>query len=169
MSIFARITRLSLIAACGAAVHAADTYLVGVAIEPSTYDVKTNQLTIPSVRVGDTQYNYLVIRLDNVTAVSAESFSKAGGVGALPQVCTYGTDFTPEKLAKIKVGLTLEQVNQILGCQYIPALYRITDNDRKVVGTSARWTADGFRNLTVSFDVKGQFVKPDYWDGTIYR
>jgi len=85
--------------------------------EEATYDQATHTLRIPTLVVGNTRYNDLVVKVDNATLVSASSQSKASGPGAVPAICTMSL-LTEAKLDKIKLGMSLEQVNQILGCQY---------------------------------------------------
>lgn len=85
--------------------------------EEATYDQATHTLHVPTLVVGNTRYNDLVVKVDSVTLVSASSQSKASGPGAAPAICTMNL-LTEAKLDQIKLGMSLEQVNQILGCQY---------------------------------------------------
>lgn len=85
------------------------------------YDIKKNILTIPSIVVEGVRYNSLKVRIVSVEMVDPGIFSQAPS--SLP-ICSGATDpvvsipLTQEKLDRIKIGMTLDEVNQIIGCQY---------------------------------------------------
>ena len=85
--------------------------------QTATYDSSTRYLTIPSVQVGETVYRNLVIRLDSFAIVSVESAAAATTPApvAVAATCT-SANLTVAKYNAIAVGMTLDQVNQTLGC-----------------------------------------------------
>lgn len=79
------------------------------------YDATKNTLTLPTITIGDRNYNNLIITIDKVTVISANSSSFVSGANALPAVCP---EISLAKYNDIKTGMTLDQVNAALGCQY---------------------------------------------------
>lgn len=124
------------------------------------YDAGKNTLTLPTITVGDRNYNNLVIAIDKVTVVSAKSSSLVSGANAQPAVC-------PEiKLAQynsIQAGMTLDQVNATLGCQY--SNKGGLGDDYAASGynyTTFAWSngGDPLRTINVYFDKDAALVTP---------
>lgn len=85
------------------------------------YDIKKNILTIPSIVVEGVRYNFPKVRIVSVEVVDPGVSSRAPS--GLP-ICNGARDSavsiraTQEKLDQIQLGMTLDEVNQIIGCQY---------------------------------------------------
>lgn len=125
--------------------------------EEVTYDQTTHTLKIPSLVVGDTRYNDLIVQVGNVTFVSSSSASKANGPNAAPAICAIGT-LTLAALDKIKIGMTLEQVNQMLGCQYgMRQLFQMQPTTKPAQEYTWR---SGLSSITVSFSPTADAVAP---------
>jgi hypothetical protein len=78
----------------------------------TTFDPNTNILTLDSVVVNGTQFNNVSVLMGTYFVLS---------VGSSIQRCTSG-NLTTAKYNLIVQGMTLAQINQLLGCQYDPAL-----------------------------------------------
>ena len=92
------------------------------------YDVQQNILTIASVELEGVRYNFPKVRIISVEVIDAGIVSQAP---AELHVCVPGTDpITEQKLNAIQIGMTLDEVNQIMGCQYNPPANSIHDNCR---------------------------------------
>lgn len=83
--------------------------------QTANYDATTRYLSIPSIRVGDTVYSDLVIRLDGMTLISVGAAVAAGPTVA--ERCG-ASNFTTAKFNAITVNMTVDQVNQVMGCKY---------------------------------------------------
>ncbi|MFC4158978.1 hypothetical protein [Chitinimonas lacunae] len=78
----------------------------------NSYDPATNRLTVDSVQVGDTIYTNVVISVGQIHSIG-------GSRPATPVAPTCSSaNFTTAAFNAIKVGMTLDQVNQTMGCQY---------------------------------------------------
>lgn len=85
------------------------------------YNLQKNILTIPSIVVEGVRYNFPKVRIVSVEVVDPGISSQAPS--GLP-ICNGARDsavsipVTQEKLDRIQLGMTLDEVNQIVGCQY---------------------------------------------------
>lgn len=86
----------------------------GATAQTASYDGATRYLTIPSVRVGDTIFSDLVIRLDGIAVISVGQTNPAVAVA---EKCTLA-NFTVAKLNAIQAGMTASEISQIIGCNY---------------------------------------------------
>jgi hypothetical protein len=127
-----------------------------------TYEEGTRYLSIPTVQIGDTQYNFLVVKIDAATIVSYGSSSKASGAGVAARQCTKA-NLTQARFDAIKVGMTLDQVNTTMGCQYAPL--QLTWGDRNINAGNPpgydiwQWQAiDTISYIQVYFDSEGKKV-----------
>lgn len=90
------------------------------------YDVQQNILTIPSIELDGVRYNFPKVRIISVEVIDTGIVSQAP---AELHICVRNVDaITKEKLNAIQVGMTLDEVNQIMGCQYNPPINSIVDN-----------------------------------------
>lgn len=94
------------------------------------YNMQKNILTIPSMVVEGVRYNFPRFRIVSVELVDPGVSSQAPS--GLP-VCALTTSADPsvitqEKLDRIQLGMTLDEVNQIIGCQYETPVSSIYDN-----------------------------------------
>lgn len=90
------------------------------------YDVQKNILTIPSIELDGVRHNFAKVRIVSVEVVDVGVVSQAP---ADLHVCVPGVDpITQEKLNAIQIGMTLDEVNQIMGCQYNPPTQSVHDN-----------------------------------------
>ena len=90
------------------------------------YDVEQNIITIPSVQIDGVRYNFPRIRPLSFEVVDTGIVSQ---VPAGSHVCVSGRDaITQANFDLIKIGMTLDDVNKILGCQYNPPARSIHDS-----------------------------------------
>lgn len=90
------------------------------------YDVQQNLLTVPSLQIDGVRYNFPKVRILSVEVVDTGIISQAP---AALHICVPGADaITQSKLDLIKIGMTLDDVNQIMGCQYNPPFNSINDS-----------------------------------------
>ena len=87
--------------------------------QTASYDAATRYLTIPSVRVGDTVFSDLVIRLDGIAVISVGATAPA--TSTVTDTCTVA-NFTTAKFNAIALGMSLDQVSQVMGCKNNPGL-----------------------------------------------
>ena len=80
-----------------------------------TFDPKTNILTMGSITVGNQKYLNVAVKLDQFTVLDAGS--SAPLVSGVSETCGE-ENFTIDKYNVIQVGMSLQQVSQILGCQF---------------------------------------------------
>ena len=85
------------------------------ALAIDTFDESTNILTIDAVVVEGIQYNNVVVRLNAFDVISVGSSTPADD-GTVAETCT-DANFTLAKYNAITEGMTLDQVNQIIGCK----------------------------------------------------
>ena len=81
-----------------------------------TFDPATNTLTLDSVIVGDQKYFNVVVRIDQFTVLGVGSSVPIGGVN---ETCG-AENFTIDKFNAIQVGMSIDQVNQVIGCKFDP-------------------------------------------------
>lgn len=113
------------------------------------YDPSTGTLTIPQVQIGQTYYNNVVVKLNNITVESVGSTAPVSG--PVSQTCT-SANFTTATYNAIAVGMTLDQVNQAVGCAYSPNL-----TQRATSFTAFVWS-DSTAHIIVYFDASGSKV-----------
>lgn len=87
--------------------------------QTASYDAATRYLTIPSVRVGDTVFSDLVIRLDGIAVISVGATAPA--TSSVTDTCA-AANFTTARFNAIALGMSLDQVNQVMGCKNNPSL-----------------------------------------------
>jgi len=117
--------------------------------QTASYDGSTRYLTLPSVTTGGTTYSNVVIRLDSFSIISV-----GGSGGSVAATCSPGM-LTLAKFNAVAAGMTLAQVNQLMGCQYYaPQVVRTT------LFTEYVWvTTDAAAFIEVTFDPSGSFVQ----------
>ncbi len=86
-----------------------------VTAQADNFDPATNILRMDSVVVGDQKYFDVSVRIDQfqVLAVGSSAPNNGGGV---KETCE-AADFTISKYNNIVVGMSLDQVNQTIGCK----------------------------------------------------
>ncbi len=90
--------------------------LSAVTAQADTFDPATNTLTMDSVIVGDQKYFNVVVRIDQFTVLGVGSSVPIGGVN---EIC--GTEnFTIDKFNAIQSGMSIDQINQTIGCKFDP-------------------------------------------------
>lgn len=120
-----------------------------------SYDVSSRKLRLPSLVIGDTQYNGLVIKLDNITVISPGVDSKVSGPGVPPLCSPFSAAFTQAQIDAVKNGMNLDQVNQALGCQY--SSFGLASGTNPDGGFEGSWLA-GLNTVIVDFDRNGLVV-----------
>lgn len=83
------------------------------AAQADSFDPATNQLTIDSVLVNGVNYK-AVVTIANVISVSP--------VATAPAAQCAAANFTTAIYNAIKPGMTVDQVNATIGCQFTPSL-----------------------------------------------
>lgn len=129
-----------------------------------TYDPATKYLTIPTITAGDYTYTNLVLRLSQFEYISGV----ATPVGQTPPTPPAGTvsdtctaaNFTAAKFAAIALGMTLDQVNQTIGCKYDAAW-----NLKSSTFSRYSWLSSP-KVIQVFFDVNGTQVTATSGGGT---
>ena len=90
------------------------------------YNVQENILTLPSVELEGVRFNFPKVRILSIEVLDTGIISE---VPAGFSVCSSSGDFlTQSKLDAIQIGMTLNQVNQVLGCLYNPPTQSLQDN-----------------------------------------
>lgn len=122
-----------------------------------TYDETSRQLTVPTVRIGDRWYNNLVVRIDSAELVAYSSTSRAD---TLPEAGRCPHQLKQSQLAAIAPGMTLDQVDTIVGCQHAPLFYGepITSGAPDPVDVTVQWWGSGLSYILVTFDREGKQV-----------
>jgi len=83
------------------------------AAQADSYDPATNQLTVDSVMVNGVNYK-AVVTIGNIVSASPVT-------AVLPAQCG-SANFTTAIYSAIKPGMTVDQVNAVIGCQFTPSL-----------------------------------------------
>ncbi len=121
-----------------------------------TYDPVTKYLTIPTITAGDYTFTNLVIRLSQFEYISGVA-TPVGQTpppppaGTVSDTCT-AANFTAAKFAAITLGMTLDQVNQTIGCKYDPVW-----NLKSTTFSRYSWLSSP-KVIQVFFDVNGTQV-----------
>ena len=86
--------------------------------DESEYNVDTRVLTIPTVKIGNSFVYDARLHLNDAGSFDLIGFSENPlvSVGVVDAVCT-PNHVTLDKLDLLKNGLTVEQVNNIMGCE----------------------------------------------------
>jgi hypothetical protein len=122
--------------------------LLGAA-QADTYNAANNQLTVDSVQVGNTIYTGVVVTVGNVLAIGGSK----PATSPVAATCT-AANFTLAAYNAIQTGMTVDQVNQIIGCQYLPSL-----TVRYANFVVYQWGAVGLAaHIAVYFDATGTVV-----------
>ena len=89
--------------------------------QTATFNNATRYLTIPSVQAGTSIYSNVVVRLDSFAIISvggeAPVFSSVAPVSPSAADTCVTANFTIAKYNAISLGMTLDQVTQIIGCK----------------------------------------------------
>lgn len=83
--------------------------------------VEGNIIGIPSIELNGVRYNNVYIRVLQAEVLQVGKSSVSSG---LPKTCEYhGADrgVSLPTLRRIAMGMTLDQVNQLIGCEYNPS------------------------------------------------
>jgi hypothetical protein len=81
----------------------------------NTFDPVTNILTMDSVTVGNQQFVNVVVRIDQFAVLGAgNSYPVEDGILETCQA----ENLTTDRFGAIQVGMTVDQVTQIIGCKY---------------------------------------------------
>lgn len=136
--------------------------LVAAIATPSAYadsfDVSTGRLTIDSIQIGNTIYTGVVITIGSVISVGG---SKTAG-STVAATCAAG-NFTTAAFNAIQEGMSVSQVNQIMGCQYTPSLTLRGSNY-----LTNSWSVPGSMTyIQVWFDASGSTVTRSYPSASI--
>lgn len=121
-----------------------------------SYDPATNLLTIDEIQLGDTIYTNVVVSVGQIHGIG-------GSRPATPMIrptCD-ATNFTTANYDAIKIGMTLDQVNQAMGCQYDS-----TATTRVQTAVVYRWQVlkPSVAFVQVWFDGNGKIVTPPNGD-----
>lgn len=116
-----------------------------------TFDAATGLLTIDAVVVNGVQFNNVVVKLKDIDVVSVGS---SAPYGAVSDTCS-GSNITTTNFNAITLGMTLDQVNQTIGCKY----------DRGGTQTTSTYIVREWINpyggtIMVWFDSSGNIVTP---------
>jgi hypothetical protein len=132
--------------------------LPGVVCAVSIYTPSDNGLTIDSVLVNGVQYNNVVLTLRDFSVVSIGSSSSDIPI---KDTCTSGS-FNSAIYNSIKIGMTLSQVQQIIGCKPTSTSTYVPDDQSYIVHTwsekQSGWPYS-FVYLRVSFDPTDSIVQ----------
>lgn len=94
------------------------------------YDVQQNILTIPSIELEGVRYNFPKVRIVSVEVIDAGITSQVpSGFPICTSARDAGIPITQAKLDQVKLGMSLDEVNQIVGCQYEPPVMSIYDHN----------------------------------------
>ncbi|MBV8466447.1 MAG: hypothetical protein JO218_10945 [Burkholderiales bacterium] len=118
-----------------------------------TFNSSTNQLQIPSVQVGNTIFNNVVVQF-NTGGFSVLSVGSAQPANSVAANCL-ALRFTPAIFNAIAVGMTLDQVDQTIGCQRSTNL-----GQRAQTYVSYVWVDGSGGLIIVYFDAAGSVVTP---------
>ena len=111
-----------------------------------TYDYNSSILTLDSVVVNGTQYNNVTVLLVDPVVLSIGSQQTY-----IPATCS-NNNLTTTNFNAIQVGMTLNQVNTIIGCQNDPS-----GTYRSAACLTYVWH-DQNRSIYVLFDLNGYRV-----------
>jgi len=121
---------------------------VETSVAESEFHTGSGILTIPTVKVGNSYVYDAQLRLNNAGSFDLIGYSQdSSNGGSVDDVCT-DKHITLEKYQQIKNGMTLDQVNSIIGCK------------EKLHGASSgitiyKWNTSAFPLIQVAFDSNG--------------
>jgi hypothetical protein len=111
------------------------------------YNEASRNLTIPTIRLGLTTFTNLVVRLDTIALVSVDP-----APSTVADKCT-AANFSADKYNAIVPGLTLAQVNTLMGCRL-----NTTKTRRSTLGyTTYVWQDDTNANTSFSTNMEIYF------------
>jgi hypothetical protein len=123
-----------------------------------TFEATTSLLKIDAVVINGVQYNNVVLKLKDVDLVSVGS---SAPYGAVSDTCS-ASNITTANFNAITVGMTLDQVNQTIGCKYDPGA---SVNSQSYIVRYWRETALGsLACIIVWFDPAGNIVTSYFGD-----
>ena len=114
-------------------------------------------LTIPSVKVGDIYVYDAQLRLNNTGSFDLVGYSLSPSNGVFVDDECRDKHITLEKYQQIKSGMTLDQVNSIVGCK--GQLFTATP-----LFTIYNWSEGGYPEIQVVINSDGVF-NPRYTPG----
>ncbi len=114
-----------------------------------SFDANTGRLTIDSIQVGNTVYTGVVITIGSVISVGGSKAASSTATGSTVATTCAAGNFTTAAFNAIQEGMSVSQVNQIMGCQYTPSL-----------------TLRGSNYLTNSWSVPGTMTYIQVWFDT---
>jgi hypothetical protein len=116
------------------------------------FDTSTGILSLPGVIVNGVQYNGIDVKLKDVEVTRVGLTSQT-----LNQPCP--NSFRADQFDAISIGMTLDQVNAIMGCQYTLPTSPLARLDAGYSWMPIAWRA-GLSFVTVVFDIKSGKVAP---------
>ncbi len=120
------------------------------ALATDTFDATTSILNIDAVILNGVKYNNVVIQLTGFNLISIGSYAP------VTVSATCSTAFSIAQYNAITVGMTMGQVEQVLGCQYTPSgTYTVGNNAVANTWEYSNFsvTPAVFEQITVYFDV----------------
>jgi hypothetical protein len=128
------------------------------ALAIDTFDETTNILTIDSVVLEGIQYNNVVVRLNAFDVISVGSSAPVDD-GTVAETCT-DANFTLARYDAIIEGMTLDQVNQIIGCKSNVNVTLVTEVYVHRIWHNGGQTVGNIKGIGVYFDsTTGNIVK----------
>jgi len=112
-----------------------------VLAQVASFDTSNSNLTLPSIEVSGLTYRNVVIRLDSFAVVS---------VGPQAVTCT-SQHLNSAKYSALQLGMSLSQVNAIIGCDDDPSQRTVAGGVSKYTWT----TSAPYSFLTIGFNVYG--------------
>lgn len=82
----------------------------------SAYNVDSRVLTIPSVKIGNDYVYNARLKLNDLGSFDIIEYSETPPIIETSVTCT-STHITLDKRNQISIGMTLDQVNHIMGCE----------------------------------------------------
>ncbi|PXW86083.1 hypothetical protein C8R34_11662 [Nitrosomonas sp. Nm84] len=96
-----------------------------VTIAANTFDPATNTLTLDSVTAGGIKYPNVVVRLNQFTVLGVGNSAPVENGNS--ETCE-AENLTEDKFGAIQEGMSIEQVTQIIGCEYAEQFQRGTSS-----------------------------------------
>lgn len=120
-----------------------------------SFNTSTSILSIPAVTIDQTLYSNVQLRLNSFTVVNA------GSSTPIPRPCT-AANFTAAKVNAIDIGMTRDQVGQIIGCDSNESFSSQLNWANQIYSWSYRSYVPQYTSsvILVFFDADGQGVIP---------
>lgn len=120
-----------------------------------TFNTSTSVLSIPALTIDQTLYSNVQLRLNSFTVVNA------GTNTPVPKPCT-ASNFTAAKVNAIDIGMTRDQVSQIIGCDSNESFSSQLNWANQIYSWSYRSYVPQYTSsvILVFFDADGQGVSP---------